>query len=267
MKRIWRNSLQELSPILKIFELWIGDYMLTFIEMEFLKLKRSKIFLLSLLMAALPSVLMFIATFAFDETQSFTMLFSTVNMYMSALFAILLFSIIIAYLFGREYNEHTLKTMLTVPISRGKFLASKYIMFLIWILILTVVTSVTTLAFGFIAGLTGFTVQLFINSLAELLFSNILLFLTFSPFVFLSLFITNMVPAMVGGASLTLVNLLVEGQTWAPYVPWTCPYLISSGEIADYSVGLMTPYIMIMATFLVGIVISYVYFTKKDVPL
>ena len=267
MKRIWRTSLQELSPILKIFELCIGDYMLTFIEMEFLKLKRSKIFLLSLLMAALPSVLMFIATFAFDETQSFTMLFSTVNMYMSALFAILLFSIIIAYLFGREYNEHTLKTMLTVPISRGKFLASKYIMFLIWILILTVVTSVTTLAFGFIAGLTGFTVQLFINSLAELLFSNILLFLTFSPFVFLSLFITNMVPAMVGGASLTLVNLLVEGQTWAPYVPWTCPYLISSGEIADYSVGLMTPYIMIMATFLVGIVISYVYFTKKDVPL
>ena len=241
--------------------------MLTFIEMEFLKLKRSKIFLLSLLMAALPSVLMFIATFAFDETQNFSMLFSTVNMYMSALFAILLFSIIIAYLFGREYNEHTLKTMLTVPISRGKFLASKYIMFLIWILILTVVTSVTTLAFGFIAGLTGFTVQLFINSLAELLFSNILLFLTFSPFVFLSLFITNMVPAMVGGASLTLVNLLVEGQTWAPYVPWTCPYLISSGEIADYSVGLMTPYIMIMATFLVGIVISYVYFTKKDVPL
>ena len=241
--------------------------MLTFIEMEFLKLKRSKIFLLSLLMAALPSVLMFIATFAFDETQSFSMLFSTVNMYMSALFAILLFSIIIAYLFGREYNEHTLKTMLTVPISRGKFLASKYIMFLIWILILTVVTSVTTLAFGFLAGLKGFTVQLFINSLAELLFSNLLLFLTFSPFVFLSLFITNMVPAMVGGASLTLVNLLVEGQTWAPYVPWTCPYLISSGEIADYSVGLMTPYIMIMATFLVGIVISYVYFTKKDVPL
>ena len=267
MKRIWRTSLQELSPILKIFELWIGDYMLTFIEMEFLKLKRSKIFLLSLLMAALPSVLMFIATFAFDETQSFTMLFSTVNMYMSALFAILLFSIIIAYLFGREYNEHTLKTMLTVPISRGKFLASKYVMFLIWILILTVVTSVTTLAFGFRAGLTGFTIQLFINSFVELLYANLLLFLTFSPFVFLSLFITNMVPAMVGGASLTLVNLLVEGQTWAPYVPWTCPYLISSGEIADYSVGLMTPYIMIMATFLVGIVISYVYFTKKDVPL
>ena len=231
--------------------------MLTFIKMEFLKLKRSKIFLLSILMAALPSILMFIATFAFDETQSFEALFSTVNMYMSALFAILLFS----------YNEHTLKTMLTVPISRGKFLISKYVMFLIWILILTVVTSLSTLAFGFAAGLTGFTFQLFINSFAELLFANILLFLTFSPFVFISLFITNMVPAMVGGASLTLVSLLVNGQSWAPYVPWACPYLISSGEIADYGVSLMIPYGVILATFIIGLVVSYVYFTKKDVPL
>jgi ABC-2 type transport system permease protein/bacitracin transport system permease protein len=218
-------------------------------------------------MAALPSILMFIATFAFDETQSFDALFSTVNMYMSALFAILLFSIIISYLFGREYNEHTLKTMLTVPISRGKFLISKYVMFLIWILILTVVTSLSTLAFGFMAGLTGFTLQLFINSFAELLFANILLFLTFSPFVFISLFITNMVPAMVGGASLTLVSLLVNGQSWAPYVPWACPYLISSGEIADYGVSLMIPYGVILVTFIIGIVVSYIYFTKKDVPL
>ena len=241
--------------------------MLNFIEMEFLKLKRSKIFLLSILMAALPAVLMFIATFAFDETQSFDALFTTVNMYMSALFAILLFSIIISYLFGREYNEHTLKTMLTIPISRGKFLASKYMMFLIWILILSVVTSVSTLAFGFMARLSGFTLGLFINSFAELLFANLLLFLTFSPFVFISLFITNMVPAMVGGASLTLVSLLVNGQSWAPYVPWACPYLISSGEIADYSVSLMTPYAVILATFIVGIAISYIYFTKKDVPL
>ena len=51
-----------------------------------------------------------------------------------------------------------------------------------------------------------------------------------------------MVPAMVGGASLTLVSLLVNGQSWAPYVPWACPYLISSGEIADYGVSLMIPY-------------------------
>ena len=241
--------------------------MLTFIEMEFLKLKRSKIFLLSLMGAILPPLLMFIAVTSFEEGQSFEALFSNVNMYMSAMFAVLIFAIIISYLFGREYNEHTLKTMLTIPISRGKFLMSKYVMFLVWIVILTVVTSISTLIFGFAAGLEGFTLKLFADRFAQLLYSNVLLFLTFSPFVFLSLFITNMVPAMVGGAALALVNLMVYGQNWAPFVPWVCPYLIASGEIAEYSAGIGVSYTVILATFVIGLAISYIYFTNKDVSL
>ena len=241
--------------------------MLTFIEMEFLKLKRSNIFLLSLMGAILPPFLMFIAVFAFDEGNTFELLFNNVNMYMSALFAVLLFAIMISYLFGREYNEHTLKTMLTIPVSRGNFLLSKYVMFLVWILILTVVTSLSTLVFGFIAGLEGFSLKLFIDSFIQLLFANVLLFLTFSPFVFLSLVITNMVPAMVGGAGLTLVNMLIYGQTWAPYVPWVCPYLIASGEIAGHNASISLSYGIILATFAIGLIISYIYFTRTDVSL
>lgn len=241
--------------------------MLTFIEMEFLKLKRSKIFLLSLLGSILPPLLMFIAVTAFDEGQTFEVLFTNVNMYMSAMFAVMIFAIIISYLFGREYNEHTLKTMLTIPVSRTKFLASKYVMFLVWIVILTVVTSVSTLIFGFVAGLDGFSINLFLESFAQLLYANVLLYLTFSPFVFISLLITNMVPAMVGGATLSLVNLMVYGQNWAPFVPWVCPYLIASGEIAEYSASITVSYAVILATFLAGLAVSYLYFTKTDVTL
>jgi ABC-2 type transport system permease protein/bacitracin transport system permease protein len=188
-------------------------------------------------------------------------------MYMSAMFAVLIFAIIISYLFGREYNEHTLKTMLTIPVSREKFLASKYIMFLVWIVILTVVTSISTLAFGFAAGLDGFSLKIFADGFAQLLYANVLLFLSFSPFVFVSLFITNMVPAMIGGAGLALVNLMVYGQNWAPFVPWVCPYLIASGEIAEYSTSITVSYGVILATFVIGLVISYIYFTKMDVSI
>ena len=215
--------------------------MFTFIEMEFLKLKRSRIFLLSLLGAVLPPLLMFIAVTAFDEGRTFEALFTNVNMYMSSMFAVLIFAIIISYLFGREYNEHTLKTMLTIPVSRAKFLAS--------------------------TGLEGFSINLYLNSFAQLLYANVLLFLTFSPFVFISLFITNMVPAMVGGAGLSLVNLMVYGQNWAPFVPWICPYLIASGKIAEYTSSISVSYGIILVTFLIGIVISYIYFTKTDVSL
>lgn len=241
--------------------------MITFIQMEFLKLKRSKIFLLSLMGAILPPLLMFIAVTAFDEGHSFEALFTNVNMYMSAMFAVLIFAIIISYLFGREYSEHTLKTMLTIPISREKFLITKYIMFLVWIVILTVVTSLSTLIFGFIAGLEGLTLKLIITSFSQLLFANVLLFLTFSPFVFISLLIPNMVPAMVGGATLSLINLMVYGQNWAPFVPWVCPYLIASGEIVKYGANIMVSYSIILTTFIIGLAISYIYFTKKDVVI
>ena len=241
--------------------------MLTFIEMEFLKLKRSKIFLLSLIGAILPPLLMFIAVTSFDEGQTFEALFTNVNMYMSAMFAVMIFAIIISYLFGREYNEHTLKTMLTIPVSRGKFLMSKYVMFLVWIVILTVVTSLSTLIFGFAAGLEGFSINLFLDSFTQLLYANVLLFLTFSPFVFISLLITNMVPAMIGGAGLSLVNLMVYGQNWAPFVPWVCPYLIASGEIAEYATSISISYSIILATFAIGLIVSYIYFTKTDVSL
>ena len=228
--------------------------MFTFIKMEFLKLKRSKIFLLSIMGAILPPLLMFIAVISFDEVQTF-------------MFAVMIFAIIISYLFGREYNEHTLKTMLTIPVSRGKFLMSKYVMFLVWIVILTVVTSLSTLVFGFAAGLEGFSVNLFLDSFAQLLYANVLLFLTFSPFVLISLMITNMVPAMIGGAGLSLVNLMVYGQNWAPFVPWTCPYLIASGEIAEYATSVSVSYSIILATFAIGLIVSYIYFTRTDVSL
>ena len=241
--------------------------MLTIIQMEFLKLKRSNIFSLSIIGAIIPAFLMFIAVTVFGEEGTFEAFFTNINMYMSALFAVLLFAIIISYLFGREYNEHTLKTMLTIPISKGKFLISKYIMFLVWIVILTVVTSISTLAFGFAAGLDGFSLKIFADGFAQLLYANVLLFLSFSPFVFVSLFITNMVPAMIGGAGLALVNLMVYGQNWAPFVPWVCPYLIASGEIAEYSTSITVSYGVILATFVIGLVISYIYFTRTDVSL
>lgn len=140
-------------------------------------------------------------------------------------------------------------------------------MFLVWIVILTIVTSISTLIFGFIAGLDGFSLSLSAKCFAQLLYANVLLFLTFSPFVFISLFITNMVPAMVGGAALALVNLMVYGQNWAPFVPWVCPYLIASGEIAQYGVSITVSYAIILATFLIGLVISHSYFIKTDVTL
>ena len=243
--------------------------MYNFLEIEFMKLKRSRIFLLTLLGAIFPSFLLFLsAKFGeITETLTFKTFMGQVNMYMSLIFVILLFTIIMSYLFGREYNEHTLKTVLTAPTSRGMFILSKYTMFLVWILIITVITTGSALAFGYLAGAINLSTNVILDSFKELLLSNLMLYLTFTPLVFLTLIITNLVPAMIGGAILTFTNMIIASSKYSIYFPYSCPYIIASGEIAQYTTNYIIPYMIIILTFLIGLTVSYLYFTRKDIPL
>ena len=104
-------------------------------------------------------------------------------------------------------------------------------------------------------------------SYKEMLISEILLCLSFSPFVVLSLVMPNMVFSMVAGAIFSIINLFVYTSKYAPYIPWCSPYLISSNEIANYSCNTATSLAILLVTFAIGLTISYIYFTKKDVCL
>lgn len=243
--------------------------MYNFLQIEFLKLKRSRIFLLTLLGAIFPSFLLFLSAEYGEIVETLTLetFLGQVNMYMSVIFVILLFTIFMSYLFGREYNEHTLKTILTAPTSRGMFIFSKYVMFLVWVLLITIITTASAVAFGYMAGATGMNMGVVMDSFKELLFCNLLLFLTFTPLVFVTLKITNLVPAMIGGAVLTFTNMIIVSSKYGVYFPWSCPYLLASGEIAQYTTNYSISYIIILATFLVGLLVSYTYFTREDVPL
>ncbi|WP_253296431.1 ABC transporter permease, partial [Vibrio cholerae] len=53
-----------------------------------------------------------------------------------------------AYLFGREYIEDTLKNLLIIPISRESFLVSKIILLFLWIQTLSVIAWLLTLMLG-----------------------------------------------------------------------------------------------------------------------
>ena len=79
--------------------------------------------------------------------------------------------------------------------------------------------------------------------------------------------VVNMVFSMVAGAIFSIINLFVYTSKYAPYIPWCSPYLISSNEITNYSCNTATSLAILLATFAIGLTISYIYFTKKDVCL
>lgn len=242
--------------------------MINFIQTEFLKLKNSKIFLLTVIGILFESLFIILSKIE-EPTTKYTLehIFQVNNQYIIAIISVLICCIIISYLIGREYNEHTLKSIITTPISRTKYITGKYIMFFIWFMILLGISFLGTLFTGYILGAEGFTTEIILKGLKELIIGGILTFLVMSPFMFIAMIITNMVPAMIGGVGLILANLMVYGQSKAPYFPWISPYIISSGQINNYSCSIQTSLAIILITFLIGIIISYIYFNKKDIPL
>ncbi|MDO5823786.1 ABC transporter permease [Methanobrevibacter sp.] len=244
--------------------------MLIFIQTEFIKLKNSKLFFLSLLSGLIPPFLMYMGVLEMrSDTPSFILKFSEMfietNLYMTGLFAVFILCIIISYLIGREYNEHTLKLVLTSPISDFEYLIGKYIVFLIWTLLLFGVTFIGTLIFGFLGGGVGLTLNMALHYLGEMLFGGFLLSLVMTPFIFLSMIMKNIVPSMIAGSVLILANLLSYSCSWGPYLPWMASYIVSSNTVSQYPCRITTPLLAIAITFLFGIAISYIYFSLKDV--
>lgn len=240
--------------------------MIAFIQSEFIKLKHSKIFLLTVLGAITFPFLLYLSLIS-GNADGFESMLLACNQFTGSMFNIVLFAIVVSYIFGREYTEHSLKTMMTIPLSRGKFILGKYLMFFIWTMILVAITFLSTCFFGYLGGVSNITLAGAIECCKEMLISEFLLCLSFSPFVVLSLVMPNMVFSMVTGAIFSIINLFVYTSKYAPYIPWCSPYLISSNEIANYSCNTATSLAIMLATFAIGLTISYIYFTKKDVCL
>ena len=97
--------------------------MLNLISCELLKLKRSKMVLISVAGVLSTPLLMLIEALQthFDKPEIiFTLsdIYSDSVLYIMLLVNIMIYVAIAAYLFSREYTESTLKTILPIPISR-----------------------------------------------------------------------------------------------------------------------------------------------------
>ncbi len=237
---------------------------------EFLKLKRSKMFLISVLGAMVAPIMVFAGLIKAkisepDKIITYLDMLEQTNLYVLLLFGVIVYGVIAAFLFSREYTENTLKLVLTVPVSKGAFLITKLLMLFLWMMILTAVAWVSTLVLSIVGNAAEFNVNVIIQSLEEFFLGAFLLYFTMSPFVFLTLWHKNLVSPIIAAATVVLGNVALANQDLAVLFPWTSPYLIASGDIAKYHYSIETALVIIFAVSFIGFFASFIYFKKQDV--
>lgn len=244
--------------------------MINLLYCEFLKLKRSKMFFISILGAMVAPIMVFAGLIKAKITEpdrviTYWDMLEQTNLYVLLLFGIIVYGVIAAYLFSREYTENTLKSMLTIPVSKEAFLTAKFLMLFVWMVILTAVAWVSTLLLSIAGSAAEFSATVIMQSLKEYFIGAFLLYFTMSPFVFITLWLKNLVSPIIVVATVVLGNVAITNEDLAALFPWSSPYLIASGDIAKYNYSIETALVIIFAIFFIGVFASFVYFKKQDV--
>ncbi|MDF9451865.1 ABC transporter permease [Bacillus toyonensis] len=244
--------------------------MVNLLYTELLKLKRSNMFLISIIGAGVAPFLVVVASYIHIKTKQptptilFHQLFTEVNLYTTLVIGFPLYGVVIAYLFTREYAEDTLKHLLTIPVSRISFIISKFIILFLWIIMLTLVAWALTLLLGLIGSFPGFSTVLLLSSLVKFLICGGLLFLLSSPIVLLTVVMKTYVPPIILTVIITMTNLMLVNSKHKDLFPWTATLDIANNELQptyppEYS------YIIIAATAIFGCIATLFYFKRVDI--
>jgi len=180
----------------------------------------------------------------------------------------ILFAFITAWVFGREFSDHTAKELLAVPTRREVIVGAKFLLTAVWILALTVLIYVIGLGLGAAMGLPGWSLELAWTSFGSLMVTAIL---TTMLMPFVALFASagrGYLPAL-GWAFATLGLAQVAGlMGWGDWFPWSVPGLFSLmfsvvyGQRAE-AVGLHS-YVLVLLVFVAGTAATVAWWRSAD---
>ncbi|PKP04479.1 MAG: bacitracin ABC transporter permease [Bacteroidetes bacterium HGW-Bacteroidetes-6] len=130
-----------------------------------------------------------------------------------------------SWVFGREFSEHTAKDILALPVSRTYIVFSKFIIVVIWSVILSLIYFVTGLLIGLLIGLPDWSGSIAFQYAFKYFVTSLLILLLSTPVAFLASYSRGyMFP--LGFVILTLILANFVGMVGlGPYFPWAIPGL------------------------------------------
>ena len=139
----------------------------------------------------------------------------------------ILFALITAWVFGREFSDHTAKELMALPTPRWVIVGAKFVLIALWILGLTLLIFVVGLGIGTAVDIPGWSLKLEWTSLWTVLVTALLTFMLM-PFaaLFASLGRGYLPPLGWTILALAFANI-VSLLGWGDWFPWAVPVLVS----------------------------------------
>jgi len=176
----------------------------------------------------------------------------------------MLFAFITAWVFGREFSDHTVKELLAIPTPRGFIVGAKFVLTALWILGLTLMIFMIGLGIGAAVDIPGWSLYLARTSFWSILLTA-LLNLMLMPFVaFFASAGRGYLPPLGWALSTLALAQIAAILGWGDWFPWSVPVLVSGmmGPRAE-QVGLHS-YLVVLLVFIAGIAATFAWWRGAD---
>jgi len=139
----------------------------------------------------------------------------------------ILFAIITAWVFGREFSDRTAKELLALPTSREAIIGAKFVVIAVWTFGLSLVIFGLGLVVGYWVDIPGWSMELLRSATGGVL-GSALLTIVLLPFVALVASMGRGYLPAFGWAILTVATAQIAAvMGWGDWFPWAVPALFS----------------------------------------
>ena len=176
----------------------------------------------------------------------------------------ILFSLVVIWLFGREYSDHTAKDLLALPTPRAMIVTAKLCLAVLWCAVLALWVYLLGLALGALIGLPGWASAEWLQATARYAATGCLTIVLALPLAWAASAGRGYLPAI--GVTILLIFLaqVLSALGLGPWFPWAAPALVSGAagpEAQNLGVG---TYLLVTATVLGGVAGAITWWRTAD---
>lgn len=133
----------------------------------------------------------------------------------------LVLAFVVAYIFGREYADHTATAMFTFPVARHRFALAKFVVAGSWWIVIAAITLAEAVLVGFALGLAGWTPDTVPILLADTAAAVAVTWLAGTPIALLAVWGRGYLAPIGVALALLLAGQLLGQTGWASWFPWS----------------------------------------------
>jgi len=176
----------------------------------------------------------------------------------------ILFAIITAWVFGREFYDRTAKELMALPNNREAIVTAKFIVIAAWTLVLSLLVFGIGLIVGSLVGIPGWSTELLRSAFIDAIGAGVLT-IVLLPFVALFACIGRGELPPIGWAILTVALAQVAVITgWGDWFPWSVPALFS-GAVGPRAEQLGPhSYAIVMIACMAGLAATFYWWRNAD---